>query len=88
MLTFIENVQLKRIRFLLMILSLHQITLQGSGKNYLTYIIKIKTVNDQIRDEKLQYDIDREGAKISALSLGKVHKYEYLTSEDILPSNQ
>ena len=71
-----------------MILSLHQITLQGSGKNYLTYIIKIKTVNDQIRDEKLQYDIDREGAKISALSSGKVHKYEYLTSEDILPSNQ
>ena len=46
------------------------------------------TVNDRIRDEKLQYDIDREGVKISALSSGKVHKYEYLTGEDILPSNQ
>ena len=44
--------------------------------------------NDQIRDENLQYDIDREAAKISALSSGKLHKYEYLTGEDILPSNQ
>ena len=46
------------------------------------------TINDQIRDEKLQYDINRETAKISALSSGKIHKYEYLTGEDILPSNQ
>ena len=46
------------------------------------------TINDQIRDEKLQYDINREAAKISALSSGKIHKYEYLTGEDILPSNQ
>ena len=46
------------------------------------------TINDQIRDEKLQYDINREAAKISALLLGKIHKYEYLTGEDILPSNQ
>ena len=46
------------------------------------------TINDQIRDEKLQYDINREAAKISALSSGKIHKYEYLTCEDILPSNQ
>ena len=45
------------------------------------------TFNDQIRDEKLQYDINREAAKISALSSRKVHKYEYLTGEDILPSN-
>ena len=51
-------------------------------------MIKIMTINDQIRDEKLQYDIDREAAKISALSSGKIHKYEYLTGEDILPSNQ
>ena len=43
--------------------------------------------NDQIRDEKLQYDINR-AAKISALSSGKIHKYEYVTGEDILPSNQ
>ena len=46
------------------------------------------TSNDQIRDEKLQYDINREAAKISALSSGKIHKYDYLTGEDILPSNQ
>ena len=45
-------------------------------------------MNDQIRDEKLQYDINREAAKISALSSGKIHKYGYLTGEDILPSNQ
>ena len=45
-------------------------------------------INDQIRDEKIQYDINREGAKISALSSGKIRKYEYLTGEDILPSNQ
>ena len=41
-----------------------------------------------VRDEKIQYDINREAAKISALSSGKVHKYEYLTGEEILPSNQ
>ena len=46
------------------------------------------TINDQIRDENLRYDTDREAAKISALSSGKLHKYEYLTGEDILPSNQ
>ena len=46
------------------------------------------TINDQIRDEKLQYDINKEPAKISALSSGKIHKYEYLTGKDILPSNQ
>ena len=46
------------------------------------------TINDQIRDEKLQYDINREAAKISVLSSGKIHNYEYLTGEEILPSNQ
>ena len=46
------------------------------------------TLEDQIRDEKLQYDIDREAAKISALSSGETAKYEYLTGEEILPSNQ
>ena len=46
------------------------------------------TINDQIKDEKLQYDINREAAEISALSSGKPHKYEYLTSEDVLPSTQ
>ena len=46
------------------------------------------TINDQIGDEKLQYDINREAAKISALSSGKTRKQEYLTGEDMLPSNQ
>ena len=46
------------------------------------------TINDHIRDEKIQYDINREAAKVSALSSGKIHKYEYLTGEYILPSNQ
>ena len=46
------------------------------------------TIEDQIKDEKLQYDINREVAKMSALSSGKLDKYEYLTGEEILPSNQ
>ena len=45
-------------------------------------------IDDQIEDEKLQYDVNREAAKTSALSSGKTNKYEYLTGEEILPSNQ
>ena len=45
-------------------------------------------INDKIRDEKLHYDINREAAKISALSSGTIDKYEYLTGEEILLSNQ
>ena len=44
--------------------------------------------DDQIEDEKLQYNINREAAKKSALSSGKIDKYEYLTGKEILPSNQ
>ena len=46
------------------------------------------TVDDDIEDEKLQYGFNREVAKISALSSSKIDKYEYLTGEDISPSNQ
>ena len=46
------------------------------------------TIEDQIKDEKLQYDINRETAKISALSTSEIDKYEYLAGEEILPSNQ
>ena len=46
------------------------------------------TIEDQIRDEKLQYDVNRETSKILALSSGKTDKYEYLTGQEILPSNQ
>ena len=56
------------------------------------------TIDDQIRDEwgwyysmilqyELQYDINKEAAKISSLSSGKIHKYEYLTGKDILSSS-
>ena len=45
------------------------------------------TIENQIKDEKLQYDINREAPKI-ALSSGKIDKYEYLTGEEILPSNK
>ena len=46
------------------------------------------TTNDKIRDEKLQYYINRKAAKISALSPGKIDKYKYLSDDEILPSNQ
>ena len=46
------------------------------------------TTDREIRDEKLQYDINREAGKISALSSGKTDKYEYLTGEEIVPFNQ
>ena len=46
------------------------------------------TIDDQTKDEKLQYDINREAAKISALWSRKIDKYEYPTGEEILPSNQ
>ena len=39
------------------------------------------TIDDNIRDEKLKYDITRDAAKISALSSGKIDKYEYFTGE-------
>ena len=46
------------------------------------------TINDQVEDEKLQYDINREATEISSLSSSKIDKYGYLTGEEILPSNQ
>ena len=46
------------------------------------------TIDHEIRDEILKFDINREAAKLSALSSGKIDKYEYLTDEEILPSDQ
>ena len=46
------------------------------------------TIDNQIKDEKLQYDINREAAKISAFSSCKIDKHEYFTGVEILPSNQ
>ena len=45
-------------------------------------------IDDQIRYEKLKCNFNREPTKISALSSNKFDKYEYLTGEEILPSNQ
>ena len=45
-------------------------------------------IDDKIRDEKLQYDINRETAKMSALSSGKIDKCEHLTGEEVLPFKQ
>ena len=46
------------------------------------------TINGQIIDKTIQYNINKEAAKISALTSGKIRKYEYLTGKEILPSNQ
>ena len=46
------------------------------------------TIDYQIKDEKLQYDINKENAKISTLSSNKFNKYKYHTGKEILPSNQ
>ena len=48
----------------------------------------VMIIDDKNRDEKLQYNINREVAIISALSSSKIDKYEYLTGEEILSSNQ
>ena len=61
----------------------------GFRKNLLKWIDnKIIKIDDQIKEEKLQYDINREAAKISAFSSGKINKYEYISDEKKLPSNQ
>ena len=46
------------------------------------------TIDDEIRDGKTQYNINKEAAEISILSSGKIDKYEYLTGQEILPSGQ
>ena len=45
------------------------------------------TIDNKFRYEKLQYDINREAVKISALLSGKIDQYEYLADQEILPSN-
>ena len=72
-----------------MVLLLHQIILHISEKNLLERIKKvIMKIDDKIGDVKLQYDINREAAKISVLSSGKIVKYEYLTGGEILIEDQ
>ena len=45
-------------------------------------------IDEEIKDEKLQYRINREAVKILALSSGKIDKYEYLTGKEMFPSHQ
>ena len=45
-------------------------------------------IDDQIKDAKLQYHINREASKMSALSSGKINMYEYITGEKIFHYNQ
>ena len=61
----------------------------GFRKNLIERILKlIMTIDDEIRDEKLQYDVNREEQKILAVSYGNIDQYEFLTGEEILPSDQ
>ena len=46
------------------------------------------TIDNKIIDENLQYNINKDAAKLSALSSGRIGKHEYLTAEEILPSDQ
>ena len=46
---------------------------------------KIKTINNKIEQNKAQYNLDRQTAKLSALSSGNISKIELLTSKDVLP---
>ena len=55
-------------------------------KEYNNYEKLIIEIYDKIRDEKLQYGINREAVKISVVSSGKIDKYEYLTGKERLPS--
>ena len=49
----------------------------------MTLTEQIKILDDKVKANKAQYELDRETAKISALSSGELKKYEYLTGEDL-----
>ena len=44
---------------------------------------QVKILDDKIKANKAQYDLDREASKISALSIDDLEKYEYLTGKDL-----
>ena len=46
---------------------------------------KIKAINNKIKKNKAQYNLDRHTAKFFALSSGNVSYYEFLTGKDFLP---
>ena len=49
----------------------------------MTLTEQVKILDDNIKANKAQYDLDREAAKISTLSGGELVKYEYLTGKDL-----
>ena len=51
----------------------------------MTFSEKIKTIDNKIKQKKAQYNLDRQTAKISTLSSGKVVKWVFLAGQDILP---
>ena len=61
----------------------HQIIHYGLGRTYYKISIseKIKAINNKIEENKVRYNLDRQTAKISALSSGNVNKYEFLTGK-------
>ena len=86
---FYKKCTAKPYSFLVIDATLASVNLIRFWKNLLERIWKlIITTDDKIRDEKLQYDNNGEAAKISALSSGKIDKYEDVTGDKILLSNQ
>ena len=57
-------------------------------KKILKWIYKIRTIYSQIKDKKLQYNINSEAAKTLALLSGKIDKYEYFAGGELLSPNQ
>ena len=57
-------------------------------KNLLERIWKLIMTSDKIRDWKMQHDINIEAAKVSVLLSETIDKYQYLTGEERLPSDQ
>ena len=51
----------------------------------MTFSETITTIDTKIKQKKAQYNLDRQTAKISTLSSGKVVKWEFLAGQDILP---
>ena len=68
----------------------HQINHYDLGRTCYKISIgeKIQAINNKVEQNKIQYDLDRQAAKISALSSGNVSYYEFLTGKDVLPENK
>ena len=68
----------------------HQIIHYNLGRTFYKMSIseKIKTIDNKIEQNKAQNDLDRQTVKISALSSGKISKYEFLTGKDVLPEKE